>query len=148
MIVLRNIRLIIFLLAISAPAIAQQEITWEMLTDVTYSNVFNNESDDFLNYPEFGESVKALDGKEVFIRGYMLPLDPQHEVNILSRYAFAACFFCGNAGPESVIELRLKSDQPEFRMDQLLYMKGRLRLNQDNMFECTYILEDAEVYKK
>jgi len=52
------------------------------------------------------------------------------------------------SGPESIIELKLKKNHPKFKMDQFITIKGRLKLNQDDIYQCNYILEDAEVYRK
>jgi hypothetical protein len=88
-----------------------------------------------------------LEGKEVYLKGYMLAIDPEEDIFILSRNPFASCFFCGNGGPESIVELKLKPKQPNFQMDQIVTIKGRLKLNRDDIYHCNYILEEAEVYK-
>lgn len=140
-------KLIFLLLLITiTPAYSQVEVTWKTLSDVRFTDKYSEEVEAYYYYPHFDSSVKALDGKEVHIKGYMLPIDPKKGVYILSKSPYASCFFCGNAGPESIIELKLKPDHPKFKMDQVVIMKGKLRLNQDNIHECNYILEEAEVY--
>lgn len=99
-------------------------------------------------YPRFGKSVKKLEGEEVILRGYWLPLNPEENLYILSRNPFAACFFCGSAGPESIVELWLKPGHPKIKMDQVVTMKGRLKLNQDDIDYCNYILEEAELHEE
>ncbi len=139
---------IILLLFISAPGWSQTRITWDNLSDVSFTPKYFKEVDEDLLYPSFGASVRALDGEEVYIQGYMLPMAPDEDCYILSRFPFAACFFCGGSGPESVVELQLKPDHPEFDMDQVVTIRGRLRLNQDDINYCNYILEEAEVYEE
>jgi hypothetical protein len=139
---------IIFLLLGTTPGWAQTEITWEMLADVTFTDKYSEEVDAYYYYPEFGASVKALAGQPVYLQGYMLTIDTESGIYILSQNPFAACFFCGSGGPESIVELRLKPDHPRFLMDQIVTIQGRLRLNQDDINACNYILEEAEVYEE
>lgn len=130
----------------TTPMLAQTKITWETLQDVQFTDKYNEEVEAYYYYPHFGPTVKALAGKEVYIKGYMLPMDPEAGIFILSRNSYAACFFCGRSGPESIIELKLKPKHPKFRMDQVVTMKGKLKLNRDDIYQCNYILEGAEVF--
>jgi len=138
----------VLLLLISVQGWSQTKITWRTLADVRFTDKWSDEVEAYFYYPHFGSSVKALEGKEVFIEGFMLPIEPHEDLYILSRNPFASCFFCGSAGPESIIELKLKKNHPKFKMDQLVTIKGRLKLNQDDIYQCNYILEEAEVYSK
>ncbi|MGD1890470.1 MAG: DUF3299 domain-containing protein [Cyclobacteriaceae bacterium] len=99
--------IIILVLFIATSGWAQTEITWLTLTDVKFSRKYFEEVDEYLFYPEFGASVKALEGQEVYLQGYMFPIAPEENNFILSRYPFASCFFCGASGPESIVELML-----------------------------------------
>jgi len=139
---------IFLLILIATPGISQIEITWSSLSDVRFTDKYSEEVQAYFYYPHFGESVKELEGKEVYLKGYMLALDPQENIFILSQNPFADCFFCGNAGPESIVELNLKPNQPNFKMDQVVTIKGKLKLNRDDIYHCNYILEDAEVFKE
>ncbi len=124
---------------------AQQKITWENLADVEFADKYSQELDEYMLYPTFGESIKKLAGKEVYIRGYIFPFDK--EFIILSKNQYSSCFFCGAAGPETVLELEMKPGHPRFKMDQFVTIKGRLKLNRDNVDKLYFILEDAEAYK-
>lgn len=132
---------------ISFLSFSQTEVGWATLGDVKFTDKFSREVDAYYYYPHFGSSVKLLEGKEISIQGFMLVIDPEKNVYVLSKNPFAECFFCGNAGPESIIELKLKTGHPKFRMDQIVTMKGRLRLNKDDIYQCNYILEEAEVFE-
>ena len=139
--------MIILLPFLATPGMSQTEITWKTLADVRFSDKYSEEEEAYYYYPHFGPSVTALQGKEVFLKGYILTIDPKEGIYILSRNPFAACFFCGNAGPESIVELKLKPGHSKFKMDQIVTMKGRLKLNRDDIYQCNYILESAESYK-
>jgi hypothetical protein len=79
----------------------------------------------------------------VYITGYMVPVDVSTDYFVLSRYPFAQCFFCGNAGPESVVDLRMKKEGRKFKQDERLTFTGKLRLNETDVYELNYILEEA-----
>jgi len=79
------------------------------------------------------------------IRGYMLPLDPLGTQYVLSKHPMANCFFCGKAGPETVLELRLHPKSiRRYTMDEVHTFKGILRLNEKNPATLHYIIESAE----
>lgn len=101
----------------------------------------------FFLYPEFGSKIKALEGKEIQIRGYMIPVDPSANIFVLSANPMAACFFCGGSGPESIIQLKLKNPR-KFITDEVWTVKGTLKLNADNIEELNYILQNTETVKK
>ena len=90
-------------------------------------------------------SVRELAGKQVLLRGHILTIDPSEGYFILSKGPIRSCFFCGAGGPETVVELNLKSEKNNFVMDELVTIKGTLRLNSDDIYKCNYILDYAEV---
>ncbi|MEX0361864.1 MAG: hypothetical protein AB3N10_12860, partial [Allomuricauda sp.] len=71
-----------------------------------------------------------------------LVLDGTQSVYLLSKNPMASCFFCGNGGPETIMELEF-SEKPSFVMDDLLSVSGLLRLNADNPNQCYYRIEKA-----
>lgn len=129
-----------------APGHAQQAVSWEQLADVRYSYEYSESFKTWYSKPNFGESVKKLDGEEVVVKGYILPMDVEGEYFILSQFPYSSCFFCGGAGQESVIELRFKNRKRNFDMDEFVAFKGTLKLN-DAVFEMSYLLEEAELVK-
>lgn len=139
---LRLLRCLLLLLPFICTA--QQVISWETLSDVNFTDKYSEEEDAYYYYPHFGFSVRALNGKEVSIRGYMLVIDQQEGVYILSKNPFSACFFCGTGGPETIIELKLNTEHRRFKTDQVVTMQGKLKLNQDDIYQCNYILENAK----
>ncbi|MEM6525249.1 MAG: DUF3299 domain-containing protein [Bacteroidota bacterium] len=142
-------KFLIFLFLFTATvAKSQTQITWSTLDDVTFKDKYSEEAQGYYYYPNFGESVTDLEGKQVVLQGYMLVIDPASGIYILSRYPYASCFFCGSGGPESIVELQLKPDHPKFKMDQRVTIKGTLVLNYDDIYQCNYIFTDAEVYKR
>jgi hypothetical protein len=81
----------------------------------------------------------------VKITGFMIPLDGMGFSWVLSRNPNSSCFFCGGAGPETVIELRLKpAAMKKYKLDERRTFKGKLKLNRENMDHLTYMLMEAE----
>lgn len=60
--------------------------------------------------PDFPDAVRALDGKVVKVQGYMIPLDTgdTHQRFLISALS-PSCPFCLTAGPETMIEVKLKA---------------------------------------
>lgn len=140
--------LLLTLLLLANVAFAQTEITWEDLEDVEFTDVFEDEIEEFVSHPHFGPSVMAMSGTEVSLRGYILALKPEEGYYILSKGPLSSCFFCGVGGPETVVELKLNNDKQYFMMDEVVTIKGTLKLNADDIYQCIYILDYAEVYRK
>ena len=136
---------------VAAPAVeeseAYAELTWRMLEDVEFKDVYVEELDAYYWKPTFGDIVNGLEGKEVHITGYMIPVDLDEDFYVLSRYPFANCFFCGGAGPESVIDLRFDGKSPRvYQTDERLTFAGKFRLNADDVYQMNYILDGAVEY--
>lgn len=123
------------------------KILWSVLTDVTYELRFNKDLEMDINYPVFGNKVKKLAGKELFITGYAIPLNPKAGLYALSKTNYASCFFCGRAGPETIISLKFKTNPRRYKTDEYLTMKGRLELNDTNSRDYIYIFRETEEYK-
>ncbi|WNJ19222.1 DUF3299 domain-containing protein [Pontibacter sp. G13] len=123
---------------------AQTRIKWPQLAEVEYSYVQQEGQTYWYGTPTFPEDLKALEGKEVVITGYILPLNEISNLYALSAFPFSSCFFCGAAGLESVMELHLRKKKKKFAMDAEVTMVGTLRLNDVEM-ELSYILEDARL---
>lgn len=80
--------------------------------------------------PRFEKPLKKLDGKTITIRGYVLPLDVDGQSYALSANPFAACFFCGGAGAESVLGLWFDGPPPRrYKTDEMATFEGTLVLN-------------------
>jgi len=137
----------LFLLSFS-PSFAQSG-GWALLADVQFDVKYSQEAQEYLMFPNFGKDVKAREGKLVTLEGHVMPLDLGTDAYIvLSRYPFSQCFFCGQAGPETVAAIHFKTPNGSFAPDERLRVRGRLRLNGTDIDQLNYILEDAVVLKK
>ena len=128
-------------------ALGFEELTWEDLTDVEFKDVYVEELDAYYWKPIFGPSVENLEGKKFHITGYVIPVDIDEDFYVLSRYPFANCFFCGGAGPETVVDLQFTGDSPrEYATDERLTFAGELKLNSDDVYQMNYIIVGAHEY--
>ena len=136
--------LIFFFLLLSQTSYSQKEITWEDLEDIEFNEQYVEELDEYILFPQFGPSLRELDREEILLTGYVLAIDPEKGYYVLSKGPFASCFFCGSGGPETIAELSLKSNKESFYMDEFITIKGILKLNNDDIYRCVYIIEDSE----
>ena len=123
------------------------EISWKELSRMQFEEKYSSEFEQLMPYPVFHKSVKALEHKKVMITGYVIPLDenPENPIFVLSAFPFSACFFCGGAGPESVIDVQPKAKLRSMEMDKRVTLRGTLTLNPDDLYNLFYILKDAEL---
>ena len=127
-----------------------EDETWSiLLSDVRMRYRFSIEYNSFVHVPRFGNTLQQMEGKEIVLRGFFLPADVTGEAFVLSYVPMAMCFFCAGAGIESVVELHsIISHRMRFRRlstDDFIEVRGRLRLNRDDLDHLIYILEDAEL---
>ncbi len=126
---------------------SSQESLWKTLAKITYKKEF----DEFLGFkidkPVFSEDIKALNGKEVTVKGFIIPVEGYkgHKEFILSAFPYSMCFFCGGAGPESVMEVSA-IEAIEYSTEAIT-IRGRLKLNSDDVNELMYALTDAKLVK-
>jgi len=145
LLIIHYVSLLLFLASGIPSAAAQTTIDWNLLADVKFSPKYSDELGITFDEAAFGKWVLPFDGKEVAINGFMIPLDGMGMSWVLSRNPNSSCFFCGGAGPETVIELRLKpSAIKKYKLDEKRTFKGILKLNRENVDYLTYMLLEAE----
>jgi len=118
---------------------------WKSLADVEIEDRYDASVGYEVSYPVFGEKAQVLDGQQIVVKGYMIPFEAylKPKYFILSALPIAACFFCGGAGPETVMEV-FSQDNIELS-SEVIKLRGRLELNADNPDRMMYILRDAEL---
>jgi hypothetical protein len=57
------------------------------------------------------------------------------------------CFFCGGGGPESIAEVYFNKATPKFKTDDVLKVKGKLKLNTNDVEHVNFILMEAVLIK-
>ena len=139
---------IVAILGIAAlqPAQAQDKV-WKTLSKITFKKEYNEMMGFKVDVPVFSEEVKALEGKEVTIRGYIIPVEGYkgHKEFIFSAYPYDMCFFCGGAGPETVMEV-FADESIEYTAEPIT-IRGKLELNSDDINRLIYAMKGAEKVK-
>lgn len=125
-------------------------LDWDYLSMVEFEERYNEEMEFEIPYPIFSPAIKAFDGQPIIIQGYVIPLEEtgSSELLVLSAFPYSSCFFCGTAGPESVMDIQLANPaKKRFKMDEITAFKGKLRLNDSDIYYLNYILDDASPVK-
>lgn len=130
------------LFLVNATVQAQENNLWSTLGSAKWVNKLNEEDGVYYYYPRFGYDLRVLEGKEVEIEGYYLPYEVAPGSIIVSQLPMASCFFCGNGGPESVVQVNLKGKY-RFKTDQIIRVKGLLKLNADDIDQLNFIIDKA-----
>lgn len=118
------------------------KITWKTLSEIDYKEVdYKDESVMFV--PVFSQNVKKINGKKISISGFIVPITKS--TYAISRYDMASCFFCGNAGPESIIGLKFKKNPGSIKTDSFVTIEGFLKLNDSEPEEWVYSCEKVEI---
>lgn len=123
------------------------EDLWRLFDKTIFRQKLNGDFGVYFYYPEFPDELRALEGRAVELKGFYIPTDTKiSKTLILSRYPMAECFFCGAAGPESIAVAYLKTlPKSRLKMDQIISVRGILRLNGNDVEEMTFIISDAEL---
>jgi hypothetical protein len=121
---------------------------WLLFLKAKFEPKYFKQLDETYLSPVFPPSIKAKVGGEVSLSGYYMPFDMDEHRVILSKYPYAACFFCGGAGPESVVEVVFIDNAPKLEVDDVISVKGKLRLNDKDVERMNFILYDAVVLEQ
>ena len=123
--------------------------SWALFAKTKFDPKYYEKIQEYLFYPTFSPDLKALEGKEITIEGYYVPFAPEDgKYIIISKFPMSQCFFCGGAGPESIAEVNFAKPQSKFQVDDLLMVKGKLKLNTDDMDHVNFIILDAVLVSK
>ncbi len=126
---------------------AQKENVWKTLAKVDFKD-----SEDLggfaLPVPVYSDEVMALNGKEIEVRGYLLPEQgyKTHREFVLSSLPYNLCYFCGKAGPETVMEV--SCEDPVRYSQEPITLKGTLMVNTFDPSKLMYILKNARLVKE
>lgn len=120
---------------------------WELLSSVEIEIGYDDFMKAEIEVPKFSEQLKLREGKQLTLEGFIIPLEQNAEQSyfVLSRFPYQSCFFCGAAGPETVVEVY--AEQQFSITDERVSVTGILRLNDDNPLHLFFILEDCTVEK-
>lgn len=118
------------------------EVTWKLLGQIDFVKKKNPHYGEVM-YPMINGTLKALQGKKIKASGFIVPIDSKSYA--LSKNVFAQCFFCGNAGPETIMGIKFKGNTPRLKTDTYVTMEGTFRYNADDIDDWIYHIENAVI---
>src|SRR5262245_34882771 len=98
----------ILVVLFSAQSVVAQENFWNTLAEVGFEK--NKDANGYeIEKPLFSKHLKSYHGKKIRLRGYIIPLNEVNNAgtSMFSALPFNVCYFCGAAGPETVVELQV-----------------------------------------
>lgn len=121
----------------------QEKNFWHVLAEVGFRKETHNGYE--VEVPVFSNHVKSWNGKKVKLKGYVIPVG---EVGDESKFMFSSlpfnvCYFCGAAGPETIVEV--ESAEKVTFTSQSIWMEGILQLNEKDPDRHIYILKAANI---
>jgi hypothetical protein len=117
-------------------------LTWTLLGKIDFIKKPNKLYGEVM-FPVINPKLKTMSTKTVIMSGFIIPIDNKNYA--LSKNVFAACFFCGKSGPETIVGLKFKGDLPKLKTDQYLTLKGTFRYNENDVEDWIYHIENAEI---
>lgn len=127
-------------------SVLSDTLSWKLLGLIKYVKRPHPEYEEGAMYPIINTALKQKSGKEVVMSGYVIPID--HKSYALSKNTFAACFFCGKAGPETIAGLHFKSKSlPKLKTDQYITVKGVFRTNEKDVEDWIYHIDQVVITK-
>ena len=123
---------------------AQNPNLWKTLSKITFKKEYDEMLGFKVDVPVFSQDIKKLEGKEVTIKGYIIPIEgyKSHKEFIFSAFPYNMCFFCGGAGPETVMEV--VANEPIEYTAEPVTIRGKLLLNSTDVNRLMYALTDVE----
>lgn len=125
--------------------VANDTLTWKLLGDIKYVRKKHATYGE-VEFPQVNLKLKSYHNKTVYLTGFIVPIDSKNYA--LSKNVFAACFFCGKSGPETITGLKFKGAFPKLKTDTYLTIKGTFKVNETDVDNWIYNIENAEIVSK
>ena len=134
---------LVLLLSGLSTQVSAQDNLWKTLAKITFEKQYDEMLGFKVDVPVFSQQVKDLSEQEVEIKGYIIPVEgyKNHKEFIFSAFPYNMCFFCGGAGPESVMEVYAK--EPIKYTAEPIVIRGKLELNDSDINRLIYGLKEA-----
>lgn len=121
-----------------------EELTWNLLGQIKFVSKKDPRYGE-ISFPVVNTKLKGLKGQKVRMTGFIVPID--NKTYALSKNVFASCFFCGQAGPETIMGIVFKGETPKLKTDQYVTLEGNFRYNENDVDDWIYHIENAVIIK-
>lgn len=126
----------------SVCAVAQEANFWHVLAEVGFKKTKMAGGE--MEVPIFSAHLKEYNGKKIKLKSFVIPVSETGDESkfMLSSLPFNVCYFCGAAGPETIVEV--ETNQKVKFTSQAIWMEGTLYLNEKDPDHHIYILKSAK----
>jgi hypothetical protein len=126
-------------------ATVSDTLTWKLLAQIKYLKKPSKDYPEGVMYPVVNPTLKAKNKKAITMSGFIIPIDNKNYA--LSKNVFASCFFCGQAGPETIMGIKFKNPGIKLKTDQYVTLQGTFRYNDSDVDDWIYHIENAVITK-
>lgn len=119
-------------------------LNWKLLGMIKFVKKADKEYGEVM-YPQVSPLLKQKATKRIAMSGFIIPID--NTTYALSKNVFASCFFCGQAGPETIMGIKFKGATPKLKTDQYVTLVGTFRINENDVEDWIYHIDNAEIVK-
>ena len=131
-------------ISLTQKIIISDSLNWKILGQIKFVKKKHKDYGE-IDFPVINDVLKKKSGKKILMSGFIVPID---NVNYaLSKNVFASCFFCGKAGPETIMGIKFKVGKIKLKTDQYVILEGNFRVNENNVEDWIYHIEDAVIVK-
>lgn len=124
---------------------ANDTLTWKLLAQIKYLKKPSKDYPEGVMYPVINPTLKTKNKKTITMSGFIIPIDNKNYA--LSKNVFASCFFCGQAGPETIMGIKFKNPATKLKTDQYVTLQGTFRYNESDVDDWIYHIENAVIVK-
>lgn len=121
-------------------------LNWKLLGQIKYLKKPSKDYPEGVMFPVINPTLKAKNNKTIYMTGFIVPIDNKNYA--LSKNVFASCFFCGQAGPETIMGIKFKNPATKLKTDQYVTLQGTFRYNDDDVDDWIYHIENAVIVNK
>jgi len=116
-------------------------VSWKLLAQVELVRLKDRYA------PQFSSGVAALDGKEVKLQGFMMPLQMgDRQSHFVLSAMPVTCAFCMPGGPEQLVEVKAKqAKRPVAYGFEAMVLSGKLEVLKNDPNGIFYRLTDAVI---
>jgi hypothetical protein len=127
------------------PQVKPDTLSWKLLGIIKYIKKPDKDYPDGVMFPIINSELKSKNKKKIVMSGFIIPID--NVSYALSKNVFASCFFCGQAGPETIMGIKFKGATPKLKTDQYVTLEGTFRFNDNDVNDWIYHIENAVIVK-
>ncbi|WP_330441851.1 hypothetical protein [Flavobacterium sp. C4GT6] len=121
-------------------------LSWKLLGEIKYVKKASDDYPEGVMFPVVNSTLKAKNKKPIVMSGFIIPID--NKTYALSKNVFASCFFCGQAGPETIMGIKFKDPNMRLKTDQYVTLQGTFRYNDSDVDDWIYHIENAVIVKQ